>query len=59
MVEADKKQNLCKEKGKAVMVEPFEEYLSEELDSSDPEESDHEGGIRYEKFRREQLNKNY
>ena len=58
-VELEKKKNLSKGKGKAPMVEPVEEYFSEELDSSNPEESDHEGGPRYEKFRREQLNKNF
>ena len=59
MVEPEKKKNLSKGKGKAAMVEPVEEYLSEELDSSDPDESGHEGGPKYEKFRREQLNKNF
>ena len=59
MVELEKKKNLSKGKGKAAMVEPVEEYFSEELDSLDPYESDHEGGPRYENFRREQLNKNF
>jgi hypothetical protein len=36
-----------------------EEYLSEELDSSDPDASDSEKGIKYEKFIKEQLNKDY
>jgi len=59
MVEPEKKKNLSKGKGKAAMVEPVEEYFNEELDSSDSDESDHEGGPRYENFRREQLNKNF
>jgi len=59
LVEPEKKQNLSQGNGKAPMVEPVDEYFSEELDNSDPDESDHEGGPRYEKFRREQLNKDY
>lgn len=35
------------------------EYFSQELDSSDPDASDGENGIRYEKFRPEQLNAQY
>jgi hypothetical protein len=35
------------------------EYFSEELDSSDPDASDGEHGIRFEKFRPEQLNADY
>jgi len=59
MVEPAEKKNLYKGKGKGHMVEPVEEYFSEELDSSDPDESDHERGPRYEKFRRGQLNKDF
>jgi hypothetical protein len=36
-----------------------EEYASEELDSSDPDASDSEKGIKYEKFRKEQLSKHF
>jgi len=59
MVELVERKRLCKGKGKGHMVELVEEYFSEELDSSDPNESDHERGPRYEKFRREQLNKDF
>jgi hypothetical protein len=45
-------------KGKKVDDEA-EEYHSDELDSSDPDNSDHESGPKYEKFRKEQLNAQY
>jgi hypothetical protein len=45
-------------KGKKVEDEA-EEYHSDELDSSDPENSDHENGPKYSRFRKEQLNENY
>ena len=44
-------------KGKKVEDEA-EEYHSDELDSSDPENSDHENGPKYSRFRKEQLNEN-
>jgi hypothetical protein len=36
-----------------------DEYESEELGSSDPDASDEERGVRYEKFRNEQMGKKY
>lgn len=36
-----------------------EEYHSDELYSSDPDNSDHENGPKYAKFRKEQLNEKY
>jgi hypothetical protein len=41
------------------MEELDEEYFSEELENSDTDESEQERGPRYEKFRKEQLNKNF
>jgi len=41
------------------MVEAVDDYFSEELDSSDLDDSDHEPWPTYEKFRKEQLNKDY
>jgi hypothetical protein len=35
------------------------DYHSEDLDSTDPENSEAEGGIRYPKFRKEQMGKDY
>jgi len=35
------------------------EYFSEELDNSDPDASDGENGIKFEKFRKEKLNAQY
>ncbi|KAK2427486.1 hypothetical protein QL285_026061 [Trifolium repens] len=36
-----------------------DEYESEELGSSDPDASDEERGVRYEKFRKDQMSKKY
>ncbi|MCI21938.1 hypothetical protein A2U01_0043109, partial [Trifolium medium] len=36
-----------------------DEYISDDLGSSDPDDSDKESGPKYEKFRKEQLNKDY
>jgi len=41
------------------MDDKDKDFLSEELDSSDPDESDHEKGPEYEKFIKEQLNKKF
>jgi hypothetical protein len=57
--EKEEEQNLSEGEGKAPMVEAVDDYFSEELDSSDPDDSDHEPWPRYEKFRKEQLNKDY
>jgi len=46
-------------KGKNVVEEEIDgDYLSEELGSSDPDDSD-DGTIKYEQFRKEQLNKDF
>lgn len=36
-----------------------DDYFSDELDNSDPDESDDDEGPKFEKFRNEQLNKDY
>jgi len=58
------KSSMQKLKLKAPAHEDSDEYdgeecLCEELDSSDPDASDSEKGIKYEKFRKEQLGVNY
>jgi len=53
-----KKLKMQTHKGKEVDDEA-EEYHTDELDSSDPDNSDHESGPKYPKFRKEQLNADY
>lgn len=36
-----------------------DEYVSDELDNSDPDVSDDDNGPKFEKFRKDQLNKNF
>jgi len=52
------KVKMLTHKGKRVEDEA-EEYHSDELYSSNPDNSDHENGPKYAKFRKEQLNENY
>ena len=46
-------------RGSTSMLDEKDEYVFDELDSSDPDASDDEKGLKYEKFTKDQLSKSY